>query len=77
MPPAGLLPHGDISDPPPEREVGMKPWWQLCLAEAIGTFALVFDILAGGPLTGAAMNPVRAFGPALMPRGAKEGAPAS
>ncbi len=26
---------------------------------------LVFDILAGGPLTGAAMNPARAFGPAL------------
>lgn len=27
---------------------------------------LLFDILAGGPLTGAAMNPVRAFGPALV-----------
>lgn len=26
---------------------------------------LVFDILVGGPLTGAAMNPARAFGPAL------------
>ena len=26
---------------------------------------LLFDILAGGPLTGAAMNPARAFGPAL------------
>ena len=31
---------------------------------AIG-FVLLFDILAGGPLTGAAMNPARAFGPAL------------
>ena len=31
---------------------------------AIGT-VLVFDILFGGPLTGAAMNPARAFGPAL------------
>ncbi|MHB8571690.1 MAG: MIP/aquaporin family protein [Candidatus Dormibacteria bacterium] len=32
---------------------------------AIG-FTLFFDILVGGPLTGAAMNPARAFGPALM-----------
>jgi MIP family channel proteins len=27
---------------------------------------LVFDILVGGPLTGAAMNPARAFAPALL-----------
>jgi MIP family channel proteins len=27
---------------------------------------LMFDILVGGPLTGAAMNPARAFGPALL-----------
>lgn len=31
---------------------------------AIG-FVLIFDILMGGALTGAAMNPARAFGPAL------------
>jgi MIP family channel proteins len=28
-------------------------------------FVVLFDILAGGPLTGAAMNPARAFGPEL------------
>jgi aquaporin Z len=32
---------------------------------AIG-LVLLFDILVGGPLTGAAMNPARAFGPALL-----------
>jgi aquaporin Z len=39
-------------------------------APQVGGFAiglvLVFDILVGGPLTGAAMNPARAFGPALV-----------
>ncbi len=39
-------------------------------APKVGGFAvglvLVFDILVGGPLTGAAMNPARAFGPALV-----------
>jgi len=29
---------------------------------------LLFDILVGGPLTGAAMNPARAFGPQLVSR---------
>jgi aquaporin Z len=32
---------------------------------AIG-FTITLDILMGGPLTGAAMNPARAFGPALV-----------
>lgn len=32
---------------------------------AIG-FTITFDILAGGPLTGAAMNPARALGPELV-----------
>lgn len=39
-------------------------------APSVGGFAiglvLLFDILVGGPLTGAAMNPARAFGPALV-----------
>ena len=29
-------------------------------------FVVLFDILAGGPVSGAAMNPARAFGPALV-----------
>ena len=29
-------------------------------------FALLVDVLVGGPLTGAAVNPARAFGPALV-----------
>lgn len=39
-------------------------------APRVGGFAiglvLLFDILVGGPLSGAAMNPARAFGPALV-----------
>jgi len=39
-------------------------------APKVGGFAvglvLLFDILVGGPLTGAAMNPARAFGPAFV-----------
>ena len=32
---------------------------------AVG-FAIAFDMLMGGPLTGAALNPARAFGPELV-----------
>src|SRR5690606_2897772 len=39
-------------------------------APAVGGFGigltLLFGILIGGPLTGAALNPARAFGPALV-----------
>jgi aquaporin Z len=39
-------------------------------APRVGGFAiglvLLFDILIGGPLSGAAMNPARAFGPAAV-----------
>ena len=39
-------------------------------APKVGGFAiglvLLFDILVGGPLTGAAVNPARAFGPAIV-----------
>lgn len=38
--------------------------WNAIAGFGIGT-VLIFDILMGGPLTGAAMNPARAFGPAL------------
>lgn len=42
-------------------ERGMKPPMGL----AIG-FTVAMDIFLGGPLTGAALNPARAFGPALV-----------
>ncbi|MBI2078074.1 MAG: aquaporin [Euryarchaeota archaeon] len=42
------------------------------LMKAVGGFAIgltvTMDILMGGPITGAAMNPARAFGPALLSR---------
>ena len=44
--------------------VDTKGSWNAVAGFGIGT-VLVFDILVGGPLTGAAMNPARAFGPAL------------
>lgn len=45
--------------------VDPKGSWQIVAGFGIGT-VLIFDILVGGPWTGAAMNPARAFGPALV-----------
>ena len=45
--------------------VDPKGSWNAIAGFGIGT-VLVFDILVGGPITGAAMNPARAFGPALV-----------
>jgi len=45
--------------------VDPKGSWQIVGGFGIGT-VLIFDILVGGPWTGAAMNPARAFGPALV-----------
>ena len=44
--------------------VDPKGSWNAIAGFGIGS-VLIFDILVGGPLTGAAMNPARAFGPAL------------
>ena len=47
--------------------VDPKGSWNAIAGFGIGS-VLLFDILMGGPLTGAAMNPARAFGPALVAR---------
>ncbi len=44
--------------------VDPKGSWNTIAGFGIGT-VLIFDILVGGPLTGASMNPARSFGPAL------------
>ena len=44
--------------------VDAKGSWGAIAGFGIGT-VLLFDILVGGPLTGASMNPARTFGPAL------------
>ena len=45
--------------------VDTKGSWNAVAGFGIGT-VLVFDILFGGPLTGASMNPARTFGPAFV-----------
>ncbi len=45
--------------------VDPKGSWNAVAGFGIGT-VLIFDILTGGPLTGASMNPARSFGPALV-----------
>ena len=44
--------------------VDPKGSWNAIAGFGIGT-VLIFDILVGGPVTGASMNPARTFGPAL------------
>ncbi len=44
--------------------VDAKGSWNAIAGFGIGT-VLIFDILVGGPLTGASMNPARTFGPAI------------
>lgn len=44
--------------------VDAKGSWNAIAGFGIGT-VLIFDILVGGPLTGASMNPARTFGPAV------------
>lgn len=45
--------------------VDPKGSWSATAGFGIGT-VLVFDILMGGPISGASMNPARSFGPALI-----------
>lgn len=46
--------------------VAVDPRGSGAVAGLVIGFVIVMDILAGGALTGAAMNPARAFGPALF-----------
>jgi len=61
-----LTPHGDVVGDA-AKVIALEAILTFFLVTAVMAIGLVLtmDILAGGPLTGASMNPARTFGPAL------------